>query len=662
MRIAEVAVPVPLHKTFHYSVPEGMTVVPGVHVKAAFGPRRMIGTVLSVFDGEPKMKLKPLDIVLASFPLVPRELLDCAGWMSRHYSAPIGECIRSLSPAFLQSKKPKKIISEPPAPPRVVKPSPTFTLTQGQEQALGSMLDKLSRKEHSVALLYGVPASGKTEVYLRLIRQVVAAGGQALFLLPEISLTRPFFDEFSASLDVPVVLWHSQLGDRERREAWKGLESGTVKVVVGARSAVLLPFADLRLVVLDEEQDESFKQEGLSPLYHARDVALYRAKKTGALVVLGSATPSIESWQRARLGQAEMILMPNRVSAQARPTVGLLAMPAWGSCLSNELVAKVKDRLQKNEQTILLVNRRGFSTLVMCFKCGWVDRCPSCAVAKIQHQLPDGTFILRCHHCDRKGPLPANCPQCKNPALRIAGTGTQKVVAELKSRLPGVKVLRMDRDTVSKENKQEQKIYDRFKNGEADVLVGTKLVAKSFHFPEVTLVGVIDADTMIHMPDFRSSERTMQMLAQVAGRSGRAQKAGEVLIQTLHPEHYAIAGAAHGDYGQFADKELLFRKELRYPPYSILVRLLWLGKDQEKVASAAQASADELREKISLEEGDLLGPSPASPPAAHGQFRYHLLMKVYDPALLEDACERARSCALPSTVKLKINVDPYDLF
>lgn len=337
-------------------------------------------------------------------------------------------------------------------------------------------------------------------------------------------------------------------------------------------------------------------------------------------------------------------------------------MPAFGRCLSEELLGKLKERLARREQSILLVNRRGFATLVMCFKCGWVDRCPSCGVAKIQHQEEDGTFALRCHHCMKKGPMPAKCPQCANAALRVAGTGTQKVVSELKRALPGVRVLRMDRDSLSKENKREEKIYQRFASGQADVLVGTKLVAKSFHFPEVTLVGVIDADTMIHMPDFRASERTMQLLAQVAGRSGRADKAGEVLLQTMHPDHAAISQTVSGDYAAFAENELFARRELGYPPYSVLVRLIWSGKNEEVVGETAKKAAEKLREMLSIAGHEVVGPAPAVRPKDAGKFRYHLLLKVPGQADLERALEAARGCETPSGVKLKINVDPYDLF
>ncbi|MFA6003135.1 MAG: primosomal protein N' [Elusimicrobiota bacterium] len=658
MLIAEVAFPVPLHKAYHYLIPSGLTVRPGVRVGASFGPRRMTGTVLAVLDAQPQRPLKPLDSVLDREPVLSEELLDTAAWLALRYGAPIGECIKAVLPAFIKSSdEPAEI----PAPAGTPPLPPGWELTPGQTRALGVISEALAERRSGGFLIYGVPASGKTEVYLRLIRQTVAAGGQALFMVPEISLTAPFFDEFCASLRVPVVLWHSRLGARQRRHSWLAIQRGQVKVVVGARSAVLLPFRELRLAVMDEEQDESFKQEGQSPLYHARDVLLHRARACGAVAVLGSATPSLESWQAVKRGDLELVAMPERVSNVARPTVSLLPLPS-GRCLSEELLAKLRDRLARKEQSILLVNRRGFSTVIMCFKCGWVDRCPSCGVAKVQHQEPDGAYCLRCHHCTRKSVLPAHCPKCANPGLRAMGAGTQKVVAELKRVLPAARVLRMDRDAIA-QREADRSIYESFRSGGADILVGTKLVAKSFHFPEVTLVGVVDADTMLHMPDFRASERTMQLLAQVAGRAGRADKAGEVVLQTLSPDHLAVRGAVVGDYAVFADQELVLRRELGYPPFSVLVRLLWLGKNEAALAQASAQAADSLRAELSPCGHEVVGPAAAVLPKAQGLFRYHALLKVVDPdASLDSVLARVRDCALPSGIRLKLNVDPYDLF
>lgn len=646
VRVAAVAFPVPLHKAYDYLVPEGMDPKPGCRVRASFGPRRLVGVVTRIFEGVPERKLKKLDAVLDSRPALPEELIETAQWLSRRYGAPLGECLRAALPAFIKSLDESAPLP-PASPPR---PEPAFTLTPSQREAL----ERLSAKRGGGVLLYGVPASGKTEVYLRLISQVARAGGQALFLLPEISLTKPFYEEFKAALGVPVALWHSQLTPMQRRKTWLALRRGDVKVVVGARSAAMLPFADLRLIVLDEEHDESFKEEGRSPLYHARDVALKRGQAHGALVVLGSATPSLESWQAVKRGELELLAMPDRVSKLARPGVLTVPLP-FGRCLSEELVFAVRERLKRGEQSILLVNRRGFSTLFMCGKCGWVMRCEDCGVAMIQHELGDGASHLRCHHCERTSPVPAGCPQGHGP-LRILGAGTQKVVAELKKFVPEARVLRMDSDTVLAEKKADRRAYDLFKAGEADVLVGTKLIAKSFHFPDVTLVGVVDADTMLHMPEFRSSERTMQLLAQVAGRSGRAEKPGEVLLQTLQPDHIAIASAGQGDYAAFAEKELASRRELGYPPFTTLIRLIWADPVEEKCADRAQTDCSALRDELAALGHEVVGPAPAVLPRAYGKFRWHALVKVAEGGL-EAIVGRLRSLK-----DVKVNVDPYDLF
>jgi primosomal protein N' (replication factor Y) len=301
----------------------------------------------------------------------------------------------------------------------------------------------------------------------------------------------------------------------------------------------------------------------------------------------------------------------------------------------------------------------------MCHKCRWIDRCADCGVAKIQHEGPPSaegraTWVLICHHCGKTWPPPPKCGNCGDVSVRVSGVGTQKVAAEVKKRLPGVRVLRMDRDTVSKEHKQEESIYDRFRARQADVLVGTKLVAKSFHFPDVTLVGVVDADTMLHMPDFRSAERTLQMLVQVAGRSGRAEKPGEVVLQTLSPDHEAIKGAAEGDYAAWADGELIARRELRYPPSASLLRGVLAGKDEARVIAAAQALVAGLSEHLGL-EAEVVGPAPALLREVRGKFRHHLLVKLA-PERVEAALAFARSKPQPSGVRLTLDVDPYDMF
>lgn len=659
MLIAEIAQPVPVARSFDYEVPARLAGAarPGMRVKAPFGPRRLTGIILSIREGAPERPLKPIDALLDAEPVLPPEMIELARWMARRYAAAVGECCKALTPSFI------KTLEAPVAPPQALAAPPGgFELTRGQAEALEGLLGRLRSKTFSSGLLFGVPASGKTEVYLRLMREAIAQGGQVLYLLPEISLTRPFFEELSRRAGFTVALWHSKLGIKERRNTWLGIRRGEIKAVVGARSASLLPFRDLRLAVVDEEHDESYKQDGQAPHYHAREVVLERARRTGALVVLGSATPSLESIAAVESGDTVLHALPERISALAAPSVEIVPKPDRpGACLSGPLLEKIKDRLCRREQVILLVNRRGFSNFVICKKCGWVCRCPTCAIAFIHHQDQDKGFGLLCHHCGQTAPVPKACGKCSAPVLTFSGAGTQRVVAEIEALLKGARVLRLDSDTVAKEKTaaQELRIYDRFRDRKADILVGTKLVAKGYHFPDVTLVGVVDADTMLHMPDFRAAERTVQLLIQAAGRSGRAEKAGEVVLQTENPEHYAIQAVARGDYLRYTKQELQFRKELFYPPAAPLVRMLYSGESEEE--TIRQADDDAAAWRLELGDSvDILGPSPAVYQKLRGKYRFHLLLKFKEAASVEPFLSRI--AAAKNKGARQVFVDPYDLF
>lgn len=687
MWIAEIAQPVPLHRAFDYEVPPALLerALVGARVRAPFGSRHLIGVLLSVREGEPKRALKSMESVLDPAPVLSLEMLDLARWISKRYAAPIGECLKALLPAFIKTlaaAAPAVAARALPEQSRERSLPAPFQLTAGQAEAVEALRERLGRGSFSAALLYGVPASGKTEVYARLMREAVEGGGQVLYLLPEISLTRPFFEEFSARADCSVTLWHSRLRLTERRATWEGLRAGTVQAVVGARSACLLPFRNLRLIVMDEEQDESYKQEGQPPFYHAREIVLERARRVGALAVLGSATPSLEAVAAAQAGAVELLRLSERViHPHGPPRVDIIDKPRGREgCLSEELAERIRDRLARREQVILLVNRRGYSNFVICRKCGWVARCPSCQMAFIHHEAVPTEPTLRCHHCGRKKAVPPACGGCGAPALSFAGVGTQKIVAELKSKSPEARVLRMDRDTVGRKD-EDFRLYERFKSGQADILVGTKLVAKGFHFPDVTLVGVVDADTMLDMPDFRAAERTVQLLLQAAGRSGRADKPGEVLIQTSRPDHYALQAAARGDYLRYARREISLRRELGYPPAAELVRLVLSGFSQAQVAQAADAAASLLRRRLGCDErpegtaqpipagppnaseADILGPAPAVHSKLRGRHRYQLLVKLGRGGRRFDAeSAQALRASLPSSIRLQIDVDPYDLF
>jgi len=680
MRIAEVVYPKPLD-TFDYEIPEELagTLRPGMRVRAPFGPQSSAaGIVLALREGTADFHLKPISSVPDQSPLLSEEHIALANWLASKYCAPLGECLKLMVPSNVREARRPILLPERPAPPPLAEPSspPKFELTAGQKDALASLRSCLSKRRFAAALLFGVPASGKTEVYTRLIREAVRDGGQALFLVPEISLTTPFFDDFRKSLGLPVALWHSKVKHGDRRKFWTGLRTGELRVVVGARSASLLPFKDLRLAVMDEEQDESYKQDEQAPFYHARDVVLRRAEAFGATAVLGSATPSIEAFSLATAGRIELVRMDQRVSkTTSRPPIRILTRKEQGPgpCLDPELVEAIQARLERKEQVILIVNRRGFSNFIICRTCGWVARCPECSVAMIHHRRPAAAagpglfdalspFYLRCHHCGLSDDEPDKCGRCSKGPLRQAGIGTQKVEQDLKNRIPGARVLRMDGDTVAGEDRSENPLYRAFLSGKADILVGTKLAAKGFHFPRVTLVGIVDADTMLSMPDFRAAERTVQLLVQAAGRAGRAERPGEVLLQTAQPTHYAIQAAARGDYASFSEEEIRMRQDLRYPPAAALIRLLFTGKTEKTVARGAAAAGKQLREI--LEDGgrtEVIGPAPGVLPKAHGNFRWHLLIKTGDPDASKPL-SAVRELKLPSSVRVKVNVDPYDFF
>ncbi|MBI3296903.1 MAG: primosomal protein N' [Elusimicrobia bacterium] len=676
MRIAAVAVPVPLDKAFDYEVPEALraAAVPGARVRVPFGPRQLVGFVLEARDGTPERELKALTKVLDPAPLLGEEQVRLTRWLSTRYCAPVGECAKLVVPSILRaSLKPHTLPADAPHEAPAAPPPAAFELTASQANAVARLDELLRARRFAAALIHGVPASGKTEVYLRLIRRAVEDGGQALFLVPEIALTKPFFADFSAQLGLPVALWHSQVGGKAKRETWLGLRSGRVRVVVGARSAALLPFKDLRLAVVDEEQDESYKEDDTAPYYHARDVVLERARGFGAVAVLGSATPSLEALAYAETAGVELLRMDERVAKDTPPPVirVITKAPFGQNCLTDELLDGVKERLRLREQSILLVNRRGYTNFVMCRACSWVARCPVCSVAFVHHKgagADDGDlfggpvgYSLLCHHCGKSEPVPTGCGRCGKGPLRFSGVGTQKVVEELRSRLPGARVLRMDGDSVAKEKAGEAGVWGRFRDGHADVLVGTKLVAKGYHFPRVTLVGAVDADTMLGMPDFRSAERTVQLLVQAAGRAGRADRPGEVILQTAQPEHYAIQAVARGDYSAYARRELEFRRELRYPPASTLVRLLFLGRTEKASILAGETVAEALRPCL-VEPDEVLGPAPGVHSKLEDRFRYHLLLKVCEAGRLGGLIAAARGAVLPSGVQMKVNVDPYDMF
>ena len=537
-------------------------------------------------------------------------------------------------------------------------------LSDDQQRALDAIRAAIDSQQAKTFLLHGVTGSGKTEVYIRAIEHVVRFGRGAIVLVPEISLTPQTRGRFERRFDQVAVL-HSQMSGAERHFQWQRIRRGEVQVVIGPRSAVFAPLPRLGLIILDEEHDASFKQD-TQPRYHARRVAHARATSLQVPLLLGSATPSLESWHATRSGYAELIRLPDRVGRRPLPDVHLvdlrLSDHRMGGAISRPLHAAVKETLQEKGQTILLLNRRGFATIIQCPACGHVVACPDCDLPLTHHR--DGGQAI-CHYCDYHIATPPWCPECRFAGIRFGGLGTQKLEDEVKARFPEATVRRMDSDTMRRPGSHQQ-VLSAFRSGEVDILLGTQMIAKGLDFPNVLLVGVINADSALHFPDFRAAERTFQLVTQVAGRTGRGDRGGRVIVQTFTPEHPAIQAAARHDYERFVHEEMKHRERFQYPPLGSLARIIFRGPAEEATESYAQGLASRLeasRNSLGL-EARILG--PASPPLAklRGKFRFHVLVLAATARVVGEIVRRGvEGYAIPNKedVQFVIDIDPVDM-
>ncbi|MFX3633331.1 MAG: primosomal protein N' [Candidatus Pristimantibacillus sp.] len=552
-------------------------------------------------------------------------------------------------------------------------------LTNGQQAVYDRVAATVSRNESKVMLLHGVTGSGKTEVYMQSIQHCLLEGKQAIVLVPEISLTPQMVERFKGRFGDAVAVLHSRLSNGERYDEWRKIRSRKVQVAIGARSAIFAPFEHIGLIIIDEEHESSYKQEE-SPKYHAREVAVMRAKQHGAAVVLGSATPSLESFAAASRPPAEgkdssLLPMPERVGGRPLPPVDVIDMrnelqEGNRSMFSRRLHAALAERLERGEQSVLLLNRRGYSTFVMCRSCGYTAACPHCDISLTYHQK---TRALRCHYCGHTEQAPTACPSCSSEHIRYFGTGTQRVEEELAKLFPGIRVIRMDVDTTTEKNSHE-KLLKQFGDRKADVLLGTQMVAKGLDFPFVTLVGVIAADTSLNLPDFRSGERTFQLLTQVAGRAGRHHLPGEVVVQTYTPEHYAIITAQHHDYESFVREELKHRGVMGYPPFCRLVLVTMSHEQLPLLSSVSEQFAAKLRELAAAErilgplDGglpkalDVLGPVSSPISRIKDRYRFQCVIKyrgnIDVPLLLRQALAPFTEGSPLKQVQFSIDVDP----
>ena len=507
-----------------------------------------------------------------------------------------------------------------------IEASQPLELNPEQRQARDAVVSAIGSHQ-APFLLQGITGSGKTEVYLQIIQGALDKGKTAILLVPEISLTPQMTERFIARFGEKVAILHSGLSNGEKYDEWRKVERGDAQVVVGARSAIFAPLKNLGVMIIDEEHEATYKQDS-NPRYHAREVAILRAQYNQAALVLGSATPSLESRARAGKGVYQHLRLTQRANPLARiPEVQVVDFRDYigqneTSNFTPPLLEAIQDRLAKKEQVVLMLNRRGYSSFVMCRECGTVDTCPNCDISLTLHM---DTKTMNCHYCGFSKDIPQVCPNCKSHSIRYYGTGTQKAYDELAELFPQARILRMDVDTTRKKG-SHQALLDQFGRGEADILLGTQMIAKGLDFPNVTLVGVLNADTALNLPDFRSSERTFQLLTQVAGRAGRAEKAGQVLIQSYNPQHYAIRFAKNQNYEGFYTYEMGIRRQLGYPPYYFTIGITLSHKKEEEVVKRAYEVMNILRSGLS-ETSNILGPTPKPIARTHNLYHYQILIK-----------------------------------
>ncbi len=625
--IAQVVFNLPLDRAFDYVVPSewDAQVHVGARVLVPFGPRRLIGYVRALQSSTRIAHPKALLRLVDEAPLLDAESLALARWLSEHAWCSVGEACAAIIPTALRPRAQMPSHAAPSIPSL----ADLVTLTAPQQRALTECEIALKARRSEVFLVHGVTGSGKTELYLRAITSALQAGRGAICLVPEIALTPQILERFRQRFGDAISVWHSRLTPKQRAQEWQRLREGSSRIVVGTRSAVFAPVQSLGMIIVDEEHDDSYKQQD-TPRYHARAVALERVRQAGAIAILGSATPAVESFYAAKQGRYRLLELPERVRGRPLPTVDIIDMRE--ELMSRNRAQPFSRKLQQalhrvcdqHEQAILLLNRRGFARVAQCGTCGEAMRCPHCAIPLIYHA---SSRQLHCHYCNTRQEAPELCPACRKGYLRFKGAGTERIESELHRLFPGSAIGRMDTDA-TRGRTGHQRIYESLRDQQLHMVVGTQMVAKGHDFPQVTLVGVVSADTALNLPDFRAGERTFDLLTQVAGRAGRGDRPGRVLIQTFCPTHYAIQAASRHDYHAFYRQELIMRKRLKLPPFSQLVELTVVGRSRERVQAVAEALREALAKRKGKARITILGPAPHRIATMRGTTRWRVLLQA----------------------------------
>ena len=727
-----------LDRLFSYRVPEDLDIQPGQQVIVPFGPRKIEGFVVSLADScdLPPEKVKSVLSAVQDYPVVLPELMDLAQWIHQRYLCNLVDALRlmipsqmrtgkvhiktrrlakllwtedqtrdyiasnkraprqnellrmllegdretaSLNPAALKALQEKGAVEiyaneirRTPAALKNFSASGDFELMPAQKRAVDAVVQAMDNGGGRF-LLNGVTGSGKTEVYIRTIRHALELGKTAVVLVPEIALTPQMVAWFHSRFGDQAAVLHSGLSAGEKFDEWRRIRFGEARVVIGARSAIFAPLENIGAIIVDEEHENTYQSEN-RPRYDAREVAWKRAEDNHAVLILGSATPSISSFMRVMSGvrpenRMQLLEMRERVKGRPLPEVEIVDMRGEfergnHSIFSGPLTQALSECLSEGNQAMLFINRRGYSTFVSCRKCGYVVKCPQCDVSMTYHQSEN---LLKCHYCGNTQPPPTSCPDCQSRYIKYFGAGTQKVAEEVLKLFPLARVARMDVDT-TREKDAHVRILNRFRSGEANVLIGTQMIAKGLDFPNVTLVGVVAADMILNLPDYRSTERTFQLLTQVAGRAGRADKPGRVIVQTYDPEHYGIALAAAQDYRAFYQRESAFRRSALYPPFTEIVRIVYSGKDEKKVRQ--QAEKDEEAMNRFLDESgirrDVVQMRALEAPITllRGEHRHQLFLKMYFKGDLNAVCTKMQQMAdaADEAVRAELEINPVNMY
>ncbi len=666
-RIAHIAIDAPLDKIYSYHVPDTMSekLKVGMLVRVPIGRsgRHYKGFVLSISEDFWKSTLREIESILDERVLLSEKMMELGKWLSEYYVSPIGMVLSSMIPSSVL-KGAGKTLRTKPFIKEMSRHDPVFEMNEDQLRVMRRIEEIITAEQFRVMLIHGVTASGKTELYIKAIRQVLDMGKGAIYLVPEIALTAQMIQRLAERFEKVAVL-HSGLTESQRRATWEALDRGEAKVVLGTRSAVFAPVKNLGLLVVDEEQEPSFKNQQ-SPRFNTRDLAIKRAHIENIPIILGSATPSLETFYNSKhLASWEYLSLPKRVSNLPMPPVMLVDMRqemrerTGVHLVSRLLESKITETLAAGKQVMLLLNRRGYAGYVFCPSCQYVLLCPNCGTRMVYHKPTDRAM---CHHCSAKITVPEKCDRCGHRMNKF-GLGTQRVEEELEKHFPSMKVSRMDTDTMSKPTDYEAALA-AFQRGETNVLLGTQMIAKGLDFPGVALVGVLSADLALSMPDFRAGERTFQLLAQVGGRAGRADHASLVVVQSYNLEDPAIQSALHHNYEKFAEGELSIRKKLGLPPYSRLTRILIQHMKFTQAKEIGSDLAEHLKRLAKTMTGiTVIGPGQAVMSRLRNRYRQQILIKASNATVLKEFLSKARS---DEAVKLfrkevYVDVDPVDL-